>query len=1405
MAEDDDDKNRLNPIPKGGKKVFSKPVKIGFLEVEEGGGLFKKKFKNKFCLLTDARELEWFRRQEDQVERKVEGCVKEMHLCTVDEYNKEYLGCDTCFSVKVNGKTYIFGAANAQERINWMVEILKLRTIQDIIALLNDPRLSRIAAYALCNQAGNKKGDIQTDIVTLGGVDGLISIVNECLLDDTVDAQSDDLLKSIYYGIQKLAENPKNKKRIGKHMVHFLDVLANENKPDYWRGFNAQCILKCLGNDTNIKLLKSVGGIQKIAKVFKGRAQDPLLKDVCTTLVLLAEDEENRIQVGKQLDVFVEVLGTTPDSAKILLMDLLMKLVESQEVLDDLLLHPQLVPAVIALLVSPNKAVQESLSAFLLFLSTHEVKKRDIQLPNGFINLISCACSDSPKAAETALKALESFLSNEENQYALGQLDTAHILRLISVLSKEVEEILSVAVSIFLIQSQNEHAKIGMGAREEELTQSLLEGLFRACSSPCSSISERAFVALANFSTLGLPQLQLCRQQHLSKIVGSFVAGEVTPQNNYSVVRIISYCSGFPLVVKEMGHCVKALCRLLEGGIAEIQERAASAIADFALSENFAEIVGESDGVAALTKILIPSQWDQLTVQALRAIANICFEAKYEPLSNPYLRIYAQLTHPSRPLAIRREAGRTLKNCTSTRRVELGQLELAQFVDVLKDGDKEVKACVCLAIANIFGASASEIIPKNVCENVNPQLLTALLDCVKAAAGKPKESREEDDEVLEHALFALTFVRGSGLEAVAKGVGIGFCVNLLESPNTYIGEQAASILENILSAGIPHAALYSDRIWEKFTTSFVSGSVKMMEKLCSTLQHCARQASTPDQRLKLNVALKTLNPLLGFPVQVIRKHVSEALIVASKDQKDGTIMLNDVGGVVSLMSFLTMGGVQIGQSGEWKIELEGAGGGFKLVPCKPGTNIRFTFDNEDQAREHLATAISRAIYNASFSKANSPLSSPSFSSFLTDEPETEQDDQEDPEPKRLASTFSIGGARVERVSSKKRNRGAGPSTPRAPVSRPPRAVRGEKVGSQYHLVALIEYLSLCDRRVGGNKRSVLSYLRAFRPKSRPPLGFQFAEGTEFPRRMEVDVGQENVQVEPPAMVQSSFQAIGPSGLYRTGLVRADKPLPIGLLHSSPISYFEVCIIGKCSPGVGTVGVGLCCGDAPRDQQVGWFQNSYGYHSDDGNKFFNGSNDSFGPQFGRYDVVGCGVDLVTNEIFFTKNGMLIGVAFEYPLGMDLYPCVALSGPQQKVVVNLGQIPFLFDFNFSSVLDFTPVPKAVPGGKVPDFLDDPLKDHPYLKTFDTLSRGWSFISTSITQSLSQFGMEIYHPPPQLHARPTAPLPPAFPSPPSLPNPFIGSARDVQGGDSGVRSGVRQGNQNFGRPPRIQAGRK
>lgn len=80
---------------------------------------------------------------------------------------------------------------------------------------------------------------------------------------------------------------------------------------------------------------------------------------------------------------------------------------------------------------------------------------------------------------------------------------------------------------------------------------------------------------------------------------------------------------------------------------------------------------------------------------------------------------------------------------------------------------------------------------------------------------------------------------------------------------------------------------------------------------------------------------------------------------------------------------------------------------------------------------------------------------------------------------------------------------------------------------------------------------------------------------------------------------------------------------------------------------------------------GWDALSYGYHGDDGN-FFSASGQviaiailysgkiqalfdkyvkfqgvAYGPTFGKGDVIGCGLNLVRKNVFFTKNGENLG--------------------------------------------------------------------------------------------------------------------------------------------------------------------
>lgn len=75
-----------------------------------------------------------------------------------------------------------------------------------------------------------------------------------------------------------------------------------------------------------------------------------------------------------------------------------------------------------------------------------------------------------------------------------------------------------------------------------------------------------------------------------------------------------------------------------------------------------------------------------------------------------------------------------------------------------------------------------------------------------------------------------------------------------------------------------------------------------------------------------------------------------------------------------------------------------------------------------------------------------------------------------------------------------------------------------------------------------------------------------------------------------------------------------------------------------------MGIGLSCLGVNLNRLPGWEKNSYGYHADDGCVFSSSATgQSYGPTFTTGDVVGCGFNLVSRSIFFTKNGINLGVA------------------------------------------------------------------------------------------------------------------------------------------------------------------
>ncbi|KAK3873264.1 hypothetical protein Pcinc_021714 [Petrolisthes cinctipes] len=136
-------------------------------------------------------------------------------------------------------------------------------------------------------------------------------------------------------------------------------------------------------------------------------------------------------------------------------------------------------------------------------------------------------------------------------------------------------------------------------------------------------------------------------------------------------------------------------------------------------------------------------------------------------------------------------------------------------------------------------------------------------------------------------------------------------------------------------------------------------------------------------------------------------------------------------------------------------------------------------------------------------------------------------------------------------------------------------------------------------------------------------------------------------------------------------VRATHPIPA----ACGLYYYEVKIVSKGRDGY--MGIGLSSQGVNMNRLPGWDKNSFGYHGDDGHSFCSsGSGHPYGPTFTTGDVIGCGINLIDNVCFYTKNGHYLGVAFT-DLPPQLYPTVGLQTPGEVVDANFGQAPFVFD--------------------------------------------------------------------------------------------------------------------------------
>lgn len=143
-------------------------------------------------------------------------------------------------------------------------------------------------------------------------------------------------------------------------------------------------------------------------------------------------------------------------------------------------------------------------------------------------------------------------------------------------------------------------------------------------------------------------------------------------------------------------------------------------------------------------------------------------------------------------------------------------------------------------------------------------------------------------------------------------------------------------------------------------------------------------------------------------------------------------------------------------------------------------------------------------------------------------------------------------------------------------------------------------------------------------------------------------------------------------LINWGVARASHPIP----STCNLYYFEVKILndGKTKE----IEIGIATDELNYTKNVGYEENCIGYRGNNGKLYEQNYGRAYGATFGKDDVVGCGFNLQTNNVFFTKNGVIIGLINQgFNDNKNWFPAVSLHSKKTKVEINFGEDRFLFD--------------------------------------------------------------------------------------------------------------------------------
>nr|CDS26877.1 ran binding protein 9 [Hymenolepis microstoma] len=197
------------------------------------------------------------------------------------------------------------------------------------------------------------------------------------------------------------------------------------------------------------------------------------------------------------------------------------------------------------------------------------------------------------------------------------------------------------------------------------------------------------------------------------------------------------------------------------------------------------------------------------------------------------------------------------------------------------------------------------------------------------------------------------------------------------------------------------------------------------------------------------------------------------------------------------------------------------------------------------------------------------------------------------------------------------------------------------------------------------------------------------------------------------------------------IIKSDHPVPF----NTGVYYYETEICALKSECV--IVIGFSTKNTPKS--IVWDSSCYGL--DNSGALYHSSPDIvLCPNgFKENDIIGCGVNFITNSLFFTKNGQFLGNAFEgvVPIygNSEVHPVILMSGLQSKILTNFGEEPFVYPFfKHISSERFSQESQLV-SALSRDFIDVKMRDlvagylvhHGYIETASSFSR-WTKMGES-----------------------------------------------------------------------------